>query len=764
MQQASSGVGKVSLNTIASEREKKARDEAFVQSRDSLVGVMGMRTRNCTQRDENGADPLAIIPSLSTSSSVSPTRTHGSSSPSKLDAAVITSTPLLPFLPHQENTPSPFVRRALTYSPTKRSKPWPRQLTFLLLILILVSVFLTMLSTILLMDPGESDGGGPTFGTPVAIKGKPKINENPTSDNIIGEHPFIRGGHGNKFAVTDTTNLADEQSGAEEIPKVDERINVNNRVVPVVKRGDETNDITDDDASEKSRKMASKDEKPMPIEGNVVNVHDDMVKEHQLDVIGDVALSNSKVNSNDQEDSMEDRPDFPGAQHEKQGEESDTETANKIELIETDKSNDEKLAASKRRDDQKLIVIHDLELQHDVDIATQPGQYPRIAFYELDDPPPIRTHRDLPNDEMLHAPPGFEASEQDRMKPDYTQGDCVPMHDWQTKSFPNCNLIHEYDMNAAGPGTYKNNTNLVLEDSLVLLGQGWFRHTWRLNTGATGESVVLKTLRLEREFYDEFYDLHRRDAVAMERLTHSPFIMDIYGYCGQSALNELAEFGKGLLASLEKVDRRMRGNDDPDSNMLKLQLGASVAVGVAHIHEVDDDDRPSMVHYDLNPRNVAIVSAGKPKINDFNIAEFLRWNPKTNETCGFPSRLHEPWWRAPEEVSLNPDNSTFLTAAVDVYALGSMLYHILTSHSPRGKMKKERAEEVREKVMRGEPPDLDKEYTKSKDPSIVAFRKAMKLCFVADPKKRGTAREVADILLSALLELKKQRKAQRKGH
>ena len=210
----------------------------------------------------------------------------------------------------------------------------------------------------------------------------------------------------------------------------------------------------------------------------------------------------------------------------------------------------------------------------------------------------------------------------------------------------------------------------------------------------------------------------------------------------------------------------MRGNDDPESNLLKLQLGASVAVGVAHIHEIDDDDRPSMVHYDLNPRNVAIVGAGKPKINDFNIAEFLHWNPKTNETCGFPSRLHEPWWRAPEEVTLNPGNDTALTAEVDVYALGSTLFHILTTHSPRGKMKKERAEEVREKVLRGEPPFLEDKYTKSKDPSIVAFRKAMKLCFEADPKKRGTSRQVADIMLTALLEQKKKRKAKRekRGH
>jgi hypothetical protein len=35
----------------------------------------------------------------------------------------------------------------------------------------------------------------------------------------------------------------------------------------------------------------------------------------------------------------------------------------------------------------------------------------------------------------------------------------------------------------------------------------------------------------------------------------------------------------------------------------------------------------------------------------------------------------------------------------------------------------------------------------------------MKLCFKPDPKKRGTSRQVADIMLTALLEQKKKRKA-----
>jgi serine/threonine protein kinase len=319
-----------------------------------------------------------------------------------------------------------------------------------------------------------------------------------------------------------------------------------------------------------------------------------------------------------------------------------------------------------------------------------------------------------------------------------------------TQSFPNCNVIHEMDVPQA---VNDDNTNST---SLQLLGTGWFRSSWKWSN-PSDTSVVLKTLRFDREFFDEYYDLHRRDALAMERLTHSPFIINIYGYCGQSALNELADF---KWDSLEKFGRNLRGREGADVNFLKLQLAASVSVGLAHVHELDD--RPSMVHYDVNPRNVAVVSGGKPKLNDFNIAEFLHYNPKTNQTCGFRSRLHEPWWRAPEEVTIG--NSNLLDEKVDIYALGNLLFHILTTHSPRGKMKRERMEEVREIVKKGIRPTMGQEYVNSTDSAIVAIKKAIHACHHYDPKQRPSARDVSNILMETVSVLRSKRKLKRAKH
>lgn len=444
------------------------------------------------------------------------------------------------------------------------------------------------------------------------------------------------------------------------------------------------------------------------------------------------------------------------------------------------------------------------------------------------------------------------------------ESQCVPMAQWQTTSYPNCNSVHEIDMvRSSGPGTYTfpsyrregygrraitsyprsllnyyrelhqryapsrkvnakmNAQGIIQEESIEFLGQGWFRSAWEMYTEEIPdydmeeeqwgfeESVVLKTLRIEREFIPEYYELHRRDALAMERLTFSPYVLDIYGYCGQSAINELANFGIEGMSSLEKVARSFRGMEDIEPvSKIKLQLASMVAAGVSHVHSIDyadfpipldndssDDDIPdgitesggthvseyrkkrqsilkdiaqgnmkarsnaTLVHYDLNPRNIALVKRGKPKLNDFNVANFLYWDVKNNQTCGFPGRFREPWWRAPEEMHhIMPENYTNpapLTEKIDIYSLGNILMEILTTHAPWGQMIKggDKEEDTRPKVARGEIPDWPKDFniTKmTKDPALMAIHDAMIKCLQLKPDDRPTAGEIAAELFEAI--------------
>ena len=135
----------------------------------------------------------------------------------------------------------------------------------------------------------------------------------------------------------------------------------------------------------------------------------------------------------------------------------------------------------------------------------------------------------------------------------------------------------------------------------------------------------------------------------MEKLTLSPYIIDIYSFCGQSTVNEYADF-IDRFEDFKSFAKQLRGKNGERILSLKLQIATMIAIGMQHIHEIDGPDNTTMVHNDINPMNIAITAGGIPKINDFNVVEFMYWDPKTSRRCGFKGRFKEPWWRSPEEM------------------------------------------------------------------------------------------------------------------
>ncbi|HEX4665603.1 MAG TPA: protein kinase [Chthoniobacterales bacterium] len=100
---------------------------------------------------------------------------------------------------------------------------------------------------------------------------------------------------------------------------------------------------------------------------------------------------------------------------------------------------------------------------------------------------------------------------------------------------------------------------------------------------------------------------------------------------------------------------------------LALFLKICAAVEVAH--------RKRVVHRDLKRNNILVNAEGEPKLLDFGIAKLLEENPLAVTTTG-QQRL-TPISASPEQA-----RGDEVTRASDIYALGALLYELLTGHAP----------------------------------------------------------------------------------
>ncbi len=101
----------------------------------------------------------------------------------------------------------------------------------------------------------------------------------------------------------------------------------------------------------------------------------------------------------------------------------------------------------------------------------------------------------------------------------------------------------------------------------------------------------------------------------------------------------------------------------------RLKIFRKLIDAVAYAH------RNRVVHRDLKPGNVLVSESGEPKLLDFGIAKVLE--PHGDQRTRTGAMLLTPAYASPEQI-----RGERITAATDIWALGVILYEVLTGRLP----------------------------------------------------------------------------------
>lgn len=178
-----------------------------------------------------------------------------------------------------------------------------------------------------------------------------------------------------------------------------------------------------------------------------------------------------------------------------------------------------------------------------------------------------------------------------------------------------------------------------------------------------------------------------------------------------------------------------------DSNRMgvraRVELFIQVLAAVTHAH-----DR-FVVHRDIKPGNVHVTRGGQVKLLDFGIAKLLTTEPGNAPITVEGLRVLTPQYAAPEQL-----NGGAITSATDIYALGILLYYLLTGRHPTSASTASSADAIRS-ALRQPPMGMAEALAREQDGESL-FQDAAKRGTVPSRLRSEVQGDLENIVATAL--------------
>jgi hypothetical protein len=220
-------------------------------------------------------------------------------------------------------------------------------------------------------------------------------------------------------------------------------------------------------------------------------------------------------------------------------------------------------------------------------------------------------------------------------------------------------LVHlSPDEDGVPPGVRFGDCELLDE-----LGRGGMGIVHRARQTSLGRVVALKRLLHGETAPASEVARFRAEAEAAARLDH-PHIVPVYAvdtHGGQPYF--VMKYVEGTTLA-----KRLADGPLPASEAARLLAPVARAVQCAHEHGI--------LHRDLKPSNILIDRDGQPFVSDFGLAKQVDAERSLTQTGAI---LGTPSYMAPEQASADRGR---IGPRSDVYALGAVLYHLLTGRPP----------------------------------------------------------------------------------